>query len=304
MALPLGGGAMVAALENQDLYGLPFQIAARPIQYFLRRAQLGAALRGNNMEALFVVRIPTQGTFTAQMDAVVDLVWRLLPARWKPASSLKMSYSFHPDNPKLNAAGNRGDITYSQPDFETYKMKTVQLSSRNFAVKQAETDVRNIRDIDSLVRWWLVDRADLKEDYDNVADEHMQTGDPTANTGYVRPDYAHFRFYTLRMIREEPTGSKLSYLINKRYQDFPDSQPGDCVFRVIYETFSKGRNCPLRLTIPEMRARCLIPEGGVTWNDFPAIETHLMRETPLTKTGNSERMRWRWALVLWSLITA
>ena len=108
MALPLGGGAMVAALENQDLYGLPFQIAARPIQYFLRRAQLGAALRGMNMEALIVVRIPTQGTFTAQMDAVVDLVWRLLPARWRPASSLKMSYSFHPDNPKLNAGGNMG----------------------------------------------------------------------------------------------------------------------------------------------------------------------------------------------------
>ena len=41
-----------------------------------------------------------------------------------------------------------------------------------------------------------------------------------------------------------------------------------CV-RIPAATFSKGKNCPLRLTLPEIRARCLIPEGGVTYAHFP-----------------------------------
>ena len=95
MALPLGGGA--AARQNQDLYALPFQIPARRIQYFLRTAREGVALPATNMEALFVFRGPTQGSFGGQLDTIADLVWRLLPAPWRPASSLKMYYAFHPD---------------------------------------------------------------------------------------------------------------------------------------------------------------------------------------------------------------
>ena len=63
MALPLGGGAMAAAQQNQDLYALPFQIPPRPIQYFLRTARQGVALPATNMEALFAFRVPTQGSF-------------------------------------------------------------------------------------------------------------------------------------------------------------------------------------------------------------------------------------------------
>ena len=113
MALPLGGG--VAARQNQDLYALPFQVPPSPVQYFLRRARQGVALPAQNMEALFVFRVPTQGSFGAQLDIIVNLVWQLLPAVWRPASSLKMYYAFHPDNPKLRRDGNRGALTYSAP---------------------------------------------------------------------------------------------------------------------------------------------------------------------------------------------
>ena len=81
MALSLGGGAMAAALQNEDLYVLPFQIRQRPLQYFLRTARQGVALPAANMEALFVFRVPPQGSFGTQLDTIVNLVWRLLPAK-------------------------------------------------------------------------------------------------------------------------------------------------------------------------------------------------------------------------------
>ena len=113
MAFPIGVGAMAGVQENPDLYALPFLITPTPIRYFLRTARPGAILRGTNIEALFVFRIPTQGAFGHQLNTIVDLAWGLLPQRWKQASSLHMAYAFHPDNPKLQADGNRVTITYS-----------------------------------------------------------------------------------------------------------------------------------------------------------------------------------------------
>ena len=229
MTLPLGGGT--AARLNQDLYALPFQIPPRPIQYFLRTARQGVALPATNMEALFVFRVPTQGSFGEQLDIIVNLVWRLLPTAWRQASSLKMYYAFHPDNPKLRRDGNRGVITYSVPDGVQYNYNAgqdamvytfadVQLASRYFAVKAGETDVRAVGDIDNLVREYLVDRAWLQETYDDAADEHRRQGEEESNSGYVRPDYIHFRFYALRLNVREQNGSKLSYLMDCHYHDF------------------------------------------------------------------------------------
>ena len=232
MALPLGGGAMAATRQNQDLYALPFQIPPRPIQYFLRTARQGVALPAANMEALFVFRVPTQGSFGGQLDTIVNLAWQLLPAAWMPASSLKMYYAFHPDNPKLRRGGNRGAITYSAPDGTEYNDNTgqddivygftdAQLASRYFAVKAGETDVRAVGDIYNLVREYLVDRAWLQETYDDAADEHRRQGEEESNSGYVRPDYIHFRFYTLRLNPRGRNGIKLSSLMNHHYHDFP-----------------------------------------------------------------------------------
>ena len=103
MALPLGGGAMAAAQQNQDLYGLPFQIPPRPIQYFLRTAREGVALRNTNIEALFVFRVPTQGSFASQLDTIVSLVWRLLPPAWKSASSHEDVLCLPPRQPKASS---------------------------------------------------------------------------------------------------------------------------------------------------------------------------------------------------------
>ena len=99
---------MAAALQNENLYALPFQIRQRPLQYFLRTARQGVAAPAANMEALFVFRVPPQGSFGTQLDTIVNLGWRLLPAQWRPASSLKMYYAFHPDNLKLRRDGNMG----------------------------------------------------------------------------------------------------------------------------------------------------------------------------------------------------
>ena len=106
---------MAAARQNRDLYGLPFQIPPRPIQYFLRTHREGVAARNTNIEALFVFRVPTQGPFAGQLDTIVDLVWQLLPPAWKPASSLKMYYGFHPDNPKLRADDENRGPSYTAP---------------------------------------------------------------------------------------------------------------------------------------------------------------------------------------------
>ena len=232
------------------------------------------------------------GSFGQQLEAIKNLVWQLLPNPWKPASSLKMYYGFHPDNPKLRRDGNRGSLTYSTPvanvdDQPIMGFTNATLASRYFAVKAGETDVRAVGDIDYVIREYLVDRAWLQETYDDAADEHRRQGEEEANSGYVRPDYIHFRFYTLRMNRAEPNGSKISDLMNRVYRDFEGTEPGDCVFRIIQETFA-GRRNPLKLTIPEMRARCEIPEGGVTYADFPKIEQYLVRESPLTKKAGEK----------------
>ena len=167
MALPIGGG--VAARQNPDLYALPFQIPATPIQYFMRTAREGVALPATNMEVLFVVRVPTQGSFGTQLQNIVNLVWQLLPAPWRPASSLKMYYAFHPDNPQLRRGGNRGAITYSAPvanvdDQPVMGFTNATLASRYFAVKAGETDVRAVGDIDYIIREDLVERAWLHGD--------------------------------------------------------------------------------------------------------------------------------------------
>ena len=130
-----------------------------------------------------------------------------------------------------------GSITYSiregeEDEVPYYGWTTVQLSSRYFAVNAEERQVRAVGDIDQLIRQYLTDRAWLQETYDNAADEHRRQGEEEANSGYVRPDYIHFRFYTLRLNTREQNGSKLSSLINRVYRDFEDTEPGDCVFRI------------------------------------------------------------------------
>ena len=89
-----------------------------------------------------------------------------------------------------------------------------------FRSQGRRTDVRAVEDIDNLVREYLVDRAWLQETYDDAADEHRRQGEEESNSGYVRPDYIHFRFYTLRLNVRERNGSKLSYLMNHHYHDF------------------------------------------------------------------------------------
>ena len=138
--------------------------------------------------------------------------------------------------------GTWGALTYStrvgeEDEIPVYGFTNATLASRYFAVKAGETDVRAVGDIDYIIREYLVERAWLQETYDDAADEHRRQGEEEANSGYVRPDYIHFRFYTLRMNRAERNGSKISDLMNRVYHDFDNTAPGDCVFRIIQETF-------------------------------------------------------------------
>ena len=104
-------------------------------------------------------------------------------------------------------------------------------------------------------------RATLRELYNNAADDHRAAGDENAASGYTRVDYLHVRFLSLRLARAEVNGSKRDYLASQVYKSV-EAPPGDCVFQLIHDTFAKGRHCPLRLTVPEILARCGILEGA------------------------------------------
>ena len=109
-----------------------------------------------------------------------------------------------------------------------------------FYFDESNQDVRSKADLEAAARAHLDSRAWLQETYDNDADEHRRQGEETASSGYVRPDYLHLRFLTLRLDRAVQNGSKRDYLVSQVF-DSVTASPGDCVFQLIHDTSPETR---------------------------------------------------------------
>ena len=133
----VGAGRMAAGIqETPDLYGLPFQIPASPIRYFLRRARPGARQTSSNVQVLIVFRVPTQGTYGGQVNRIIDYAWAYShQAGGRRAPSF--STTVVTNNPKLQNAPVEGAriIRCSARERERWRLCLVRLET-NIVVRE------------------------------------------------------------------------------------------------------------------------------------------------------------------------
>jgi len=127
---------------------------------------------------------------------------------------------------------------------------------------EAKRTVRSLADLMARGENHIFNRSILQEKYEEFENDEAI---------YRQPIHFNVSFWKLTIDRLEEIGDKTSWLMRDVLEQ-NNAKKGDCVFQCMVDQFAQCPRSPLRDTIEQIRAKCGIPTGGVSFELLDHIE--------------------------------
>ena len=242
--------------------------------------------RFHNAHRKFVYSNPSGevGSYPTFVRRVLRDVWNRLEPQFKQGSKVRISYDFMNRSgeglPNPAWVGERHHIvTYDvstdpADNPETRNIHAVYwghgmtgLAEDDREEDEQEAVVRSLEGLMEQGRKHIHNRSILQELYNEMDTRQQSEQDPL----YRQPVHLIVSLWKLRTDPQEEIGDKTSWLLRDVLEQ-NDAKPGDCVFQTMIDQFGRMNRSPLTDSIQEIREKCGIAKGGVSYELMNKIE--------------------------------